>query len=347
MTYPSNLPTPSILSTDTFETVINRMLERFRTKNPDYGETNLADVSVAVLDPAAYENVQLREQANETYRQLLVGFATGSNLDWLAHNVGVTRLLKTAAVEATETTEAVPATYEEDEALRRRINLAWHSLAASGTEGWYLARGLTYLLPDQVESPIKNIHGKKRGTPGTVYLYLQVEAGDYDEIKALLAEDPSADVSGLYTAQMAPGGVPTAEFTQALEDYLSLPLNRIINDTLEIKGVTTVGYRIEAELTVAAGNIAETVRATAEAEVRKFAKASEEIDNTISLSRFYAVLQVPGVEVVTLISPAPGGTLAADGTGIDALGNVVAKTAESFDGAKVPIASEIIVRVAS
>ena len=538
MTYPSNLPLPELLETETFEQVLSRMLARFRQQNPDYTNTSASDPAVTVLDPAAYENVQIRAYVTEVYRQLLVMFATGAALDLRAADVGLTRNAN-----------------ESDADLRLRIQLQWHSLSGAGTKDWYLSKALKFIRMGKSQSDVKDMIGKKRiqtGVGGTAYLYLQVHKGDFDAIHGILTEaskppaDPSIytdigtftyrdgiptaaseiatvrsanlgnftfttstptdaqfgitgsspneklkfgdapaaltdtlillkgnggrlagavidakktgsdpiriplnseydDLNGvtvgartggslsagaysltlrvpdpihslcittpttgaiqtavagfqkgdvlkistdmyvrlntaptedstdtgymrytfeiidilraessvpdaadsvelkraspgpvledLDTVQGAIGGQPNIQYAQALQDYLSEKGNRIICDTVKVKGVQAHTYTVTATLGIAEGNIPDAVKATAETALKQFVEAAENISQPLSISQFYAVLQVSGVDIVTLTAPTE-----ANLTGID--------STDEQDVANVPVATQITLTTA-
>ena len=351
MTFPSNLPVPTVLSTDTFDTIVSRMLARVKsygdervatgeyTENP-YDDLTEADLVSAIFQACAYENIQIREQANNEFRQLLVAFATGDNLLLRAIDVGI---------------DARNPEDETDEHLRRRIRLQWHSLSASGTVNWYYHKAITpntdpnNLWSAEIAAVTKNMVGKrpnrlidvlpgdnadKSVKGGTAYLYLQVYAPTIDN---------EGNLSHSY--QAAQGGIPTQAFIDVLFGYIDKIENRIICDTIRIKPVKTVGYDLVATLTLEPTAVRETVLESARASLKTLTDAAEEIGRNILVSSFYEALNVPGVAAIRLDvtptdashtpKPENGGTgVVIENTPLK--GSVYAETAEEWDDAYVP-----------
>lgn len=356
MTYPSDLPEPTILNIDDFQTIVDRVIARLRTigdarvesgqyaENP-YSELTAASVAAILVEALIYEHVSIYEHINEDVRQLLVSFATGTNLDARARDFGI-------AGRNPDT--------ESDIRLRQRIFLQWHSLSASGTRGWYFHKAITENTdPNNMWSlynagVTKDLVGKRptvlqnalgvsghapglrpgdadhrdlSRTDGTAYLYLQVNPG---------------------VQEAAAGGIPTDDFIQTLFTYLDKIENRIICDRIRIKPVKTVRYRVEATLTLEPTADRDTVLAAARDSLKTLTETSEVIDRNIQISEFYNVLQVSGVHQIRLsVTPADAAHVPSAGNGNTGVstantplqGSVYAETAEEWDDAYVPVAA--------
>lgn len=129
----STLPSPAVIQELSFEAIVDRQKAKFqelweavRIGNPDL-DLPAYDVSMLETDPVvvlieaeSYREMLLRARANDVARSNLLSFSTGTDLDHLAADHGVTRL-----------------TGETDLALRQRIVLADQGNSAAGSEEWY------------------------------------------------------------------------------------------------------------------------------------------------------------------------------------------------------------------
>ena len=129
----ASLPAPQVIEEIDFEAIVARqkatfasLWEAVRIANPDL---NLPTYDVAILetDPAiliieeeSYREMLLRARANDVAKSNLLKHSTGADLDNLAADHGVERLVG-----------------ESDAALRQRIVLADQGRSAAGPEEWY------------------------------------------------------------------------------------------------------------------------------------------------------------------------------------------------------------------
>ncbi|MFN3440841.1 MAG: baseplate J/gp47 family protein [Rhizobium rosettiformans] len=133
----SQLPAPSAVETIDFEAIVSEIKSDFLarwdarrasdTSLPAYDTLDLESDPVAILIQAvAYREILLRARFNDGIRQVLLAFATGSNLDHLGAYLEVERLAG-----------------ETDDRYRRRIQLAPEALSTAGPEGAYIYHALT------------------------------------------------------------------------------------------------------------------------------------------------------------------------------------------------------------
>ena len=92
------LPKPDILDETAYEAILKRKLDLFRAKRPDYTNLVEGDLVYVMAEVAAYDELNMRKQMNNTYLQTLILFASGTNLDNLVANIGLTRQVKKEAV---------------------------------------------------------------------------------------------------------------------------------------------------------------------------------------------------------------------------------------------------------
>ncbi|SMD10007.1 Phage-related baseplate assembly protein [Fulvimarina manganoxydans] len=139
----SRLPPPDAIEIVSAEAMIEAFLDRFaveweaeRAIDPTLPEWTVAKVAANPIRRVGgrawqYTRVLDRYRVNDAIRSVFVAFAKGSNLDAVAANQNVQRLLVRAATADT------PAVYETDERLLLRYLFSFDR-ASAGSEGAYL-----------------------------------------------------------------------------------------------------------------------------------------------------------------------------------------------------------------
>jgi len=133
----SQLAAPSAIETIEFEAIVGNIkadfLERWESRRagnpalPPYDTLELESDPVAILIQAvAFREMLLRARFNDGLEQMLIAFATGTNLDHLGAYLGVHRLAD-----------------ESDDRFRRRIQLRPEALSLAGPTGAYVYHALT------------------------------------------------------------------------------------------------------------------------------------------------------------------------------------------------------------
>lgn len=151
----SALPAPQVLESLDFEELYQGKLGTFRLYMGDNWTANLeSDPVVKQLELAAYRDMQLRARVNDAAKALLLAHAKSTDLDHLAANVSLSRLVIQAADPlAVPPVEEVK---ESDDALRERVQLAYEGLTTAGPRNSYIlhARNASALVADaSAESP--------------------------------------------------------------------------------------------------------------------------------------------------------------------------------------------------
>ena len=107
-----------------------------------------------LLELSAYGDMQLRARVNDAAKALLLAHAKGTDLDHLAANVKLQRLvILQGDPQAVPPVEEVK---EADDALRERVQLAYEGLTTAGPRNSYIlhARNASALVADaEAESP--------------------------------------------------------------------------------------------------------------------------------------------------------------------------------------------------
>ncbi|NBC35549.1 baseplate assembly protein [Novosphingobium sp. FSY-8] len=150
----SQLPAPTVVETLDYATIRAAMIARVQETLPSWDATVVSDPAVKVLEVAAYRELLIRQTFNERAKQVMLAYATDSNLDHLGALLGVARLED-----------------ESDDDLRARIQLAPDSFSVAGPATAYKYHALSAdstLADASVTSP----------TPGVVLVCLLSASGD-------------------------------------------------------------------------------------------------------------------------------------------------------------------------
>ena len=265
-----NLPEPDILDQSTYEEIFDRKLATFQTNFPSFVNVQEGDPVYALLQSSAVDELNLRKRINNAYRQTVIIFSSGSNLDHLVFNIGLTRRIKSEAVFDEDGILVEPEVLEDDDSLKQRYILAWHALAV-GSVGWYKTQSL------ESSTDVKDAYPKN--------------TADGEVTVSIQSEDTG-------------GGVPSAALRAEVATYLNARDRRTLCDTLVIQGITLVNYTITASITVETGLNSTTVVNQVQQAAEDFALDNEVINRDIPRSRFFAVLSPVGVTGVELTSPA-------------------------------------------
>ncbi|MBE0529540.1 MAG: baseplate J/gp47 family protein [Rhodospirillales bacterium] len=289
----SSLPKPEVVETLEFEAILAALKADFIGRDPDYSATTLeSDPVVKVLEVAAYREVILRQRVNDAARQRMLPYATGANLEVLGADQGVYRLILDPGDP--DAVPPVDPTYETDDDLRRRIQLAPEALTTAGCEGSYVFNGLT-----AGETPVSIDVASPDET--TVTLTYTFDAGGLSaKIKDATAIRPEAG-SVLVTVLGREGdGTVDAPTCAIVEANLSAASVRPLCDEVTVQSATIVGYTVTALLTVYDGLDRDAVQAAADASMRAIAEKRHALGEDVTQSVIDAALHVAGVKKVML-----------------------------------------------
>ena len=123
----SALPAPQVLESLDFEEMYQGQLATFREYMGDNWSALLeSDPVTKLLELGAYRRMQNRARVNDAAKALFLAHATGADLEQLAANVNLQRLV----IQAEDSTAVppVPAVLESYEALRERVQLRYEGL---------------------------------------------------------------------------------------------------------------------------------------------------------------------------------------------------------------------------
>lgn len=152
------LPAPAVLEKLDFEETYQAELATFRQLMEQDGQEWSAplesDPVIKLIELGSYRRLLNRARVNDAGKALLLAYAKRTDLDQLAANVNLQRLV----VQAEDLTAVppVPAVMEEDDALRERVQLVYEGLTTAGPRNSYIlhARNASGLVADATaESP--------------------------------------------------------------------------------------------------------------------------------------------------------------------------------------------------
>ena len=263
----SQLPAPSVVEVLDYESVLEAMLTDLRARDASFTAITEADPAYKILETAAYRELILRQRINEAAQSVMLAYALSTDLDNLGALLNVTRL-ETDAGDP----DAVPpiaASYETDDALRRRIQLALEGFSVAGPEGAYIFHALSAdgeVLDASAISP----------NPGEVLVTVLARTGSGEAPQSLL---------------------DTVDATLNAEDV------RPLTDQVSVQSATINEYSVQATLYFYSGPDRSLVLAEAQSAIDAYTAQQHRIGLDVTLSGIYAALHQQGVQRVELSAP--------------------------------------------
>ena len=265
----SRLPAPLVLEPLDFEALYQEALTDFRAlMGGNWSAALESDPVVKLLEKAAYDKMMGRARINDAAKALLLAFARDSDLDHLAANYNVQRLLVVAADPG-----AVPpieAQYESDDSLVERTLLAFEGMSIAGPRDAYVFHAMSAdgrVADARASSP----------SPATVEVSILSRIGE-----GLASEDLLEVVR------------------QALNDEKVRP----VGDRLIVQSASLIDYQVEAVLYLYPGPEIELSLTEAKAALDRYINTQRRLGRDIRRSAIHAALHVSRVQRVDLISPA-------------------------------------------
>jgi len=187
----SELPAPDVLEPLDFEDTYSEALDVFRGHMGENWTASLeSDPVTKLLEVGSYIKLGNRARVNDAAKAQLLAYATGADLDHLAANVNLKRLV----IQAADLLAVPPvaAVMESHDALRERVQLAYEGLTTAGPRNSYIlhARNASALVADATaESPkpacvdvtVLGLEGD--GTPSSELLALVAAAVNDDDVR--------------------------------------------------------------------------------------------------------------------------------------------------------------------
>ncbi|WP_313572556.1 baseplate assembly protein [Pantoea piersonii] len=270
----SQLPAPDVVETLDYETLLAERKATLISLYPAEQQQAItrtltleSEPLVKLLQENAYRELILRQRINEAAKANMVAWATGSDLDQLGANNGVTRLTLRAADNSTIPPTA--AVMESDENFRMRIAAAFEGLSVAGPSGAY-------------EYHAKSADGR---------------------VADVSATSPAPAEVVITVLSREGDGTAPADLLTIVANALNDEDVRPVADRVRVQAAAIVDYRVDATLYLYPGPEAEPVRAAAEAKLIAFINAQSRLGRDIRQSALYAALHVEGVQRVELAQP--------------------------------------------
>ncbi len=264
----SQLPVPTNVEQLDFETIFADMLADLIARDSSFTALVESDPAYKILEVCAYRELLQRQKSNEDALGTMLAYAVGADLDQIAGNYGVARLL----VQAGDP-DAVPPTpdvYESDEELRRRVVLSTEGYTTAGSIGAYLFHALS-ASGDILDVAVTSL------TPGTVNVAVLSRTGT--------------------------GSAP-AETLAAVVAALNAEEVRPLCDTVSVQSASIVNYSISAMLTTYPGTGQTQVLDASKDALSLYVAKMRKLGLDVTRAGIIAALFQPGVQNVSLASPA-------------------------------------------
>ena len=265
----SRLPAPLVLEPLNFEALYQEALTDFRAlMGGNWSAALESDPVVKLLEKAAYDKMMGRARINDAAKALLLAFARDSDLDHLAANYNVQRLLVVPADPG-----AVPPIepqYESDDSLVERTLLAFEGMSIAGPRDAYVFHAMSAdgrVADARASSP----------SPATVEVSILSRIGE-----GLASEDLLEVVR------------------QALNDEEVRP----VGDRVIVQSASLIDYQIAAVLYLYPGPEIELSLTEANAALVRYINTQRRLGRDIRRSAIHAALHVSRVQRVELFHPA-------------------------------------------
>lgn len=264
----SQLAPPDVVETLDYETILADMLADLRARDETFTALVESDPAYKILEVAAFRELLIRQRVNDAAHAVMVAYASGTDLDQIAANYDVARLLITPADDTTiPPTEAV---YESDDDFRARIILSLEGYTTAGSRGSYIFHALS-------------------------------ASGDCKDVSVTSLTPGAVNVAVL--SRTGTGAAPAATIA-AVTEALNAEVTRPLCDTVVVTSAQIVNYTITAALTLYPGTGQAEVLAGAQAAAETYAAEQHRLGRDITRSGIFAALHQPGVQNVTLTAPA-------------------------------------------
>ncbi len=264
----SRLPAPLVLESLDFEVMYQEALTDFRAlMGSNWSAALESDPVVKLLEKAAYDKMMGRARINDAAKALLLAFARDSDLDHLAANYNVKRLLVIAADPG-----AVPpieAQYESDDSLVERTLLAFEGMSIAGPRDAYVFHAMSAdgrVADARAASP----------SPATVEVSILSRIGE---------------------------GLASEDLLEVVRQALSDEDVRPVGDRLIVQSATLINYQVEAVLYLYPGPEIELSLIEAKAALERYINTQRRLGRDIRRSAIHAALHVSRVQRVELIHP--------------------------------------------
>ena len=268
----SQLPPPQIVEQIDFEQILAERKAYMISLWPAEEQAQIAarleiesEPLTKLLQENTYRETVWRQRVNEASLANLLATARGTDLEQLAANFNVKRLViqegKANAVPP------IPKLMEGDESLRERAQMAWEGLSTAGPRNSYI---------------------------------FHARAAD-GRVADATAESPSPAVAVVTVQSLLGDGTAPPELLAVVNAYLSDDDRRPVADRLTVQGAQILNYQVKAKLYLLSnGPESEPILAAAQQRLLAYVHQRRRLGMEVSESALHAALHVEGVRKVEL-----------------------------------------------
>ncbi len=275
----SQVPVPDVIKPLDFESRFSDLKAQLVALYPE-SESVLeleSEPLTKFLQLLAYRELHLVGQINDDTRGNMLASSVANDLEAIAARFNLTRLTITSADDTAE--PPIAAVMESDDALRRRVQMAFDGLNTAGSIDGYIffalsSNGLvadaSAVSPEPCEMVLTILSHEANGVAS-------------NQLLGLVRQYFGVTADGLNTtatpSKVRPDG-----------DHLTVQVAEVLN------------YQVNATLQIKAGPDAPSVLATAQQAISTYTQ-QRKLGRSKTLSGIYAALHQPGVSNVKLSSP--------------------------------------------
>ena len=268
----SQLPPPQIVEQIDFELILAERKAYMISLWPAEEQAEIAarldmesEPLTKLLQENAYRETIWRQRVNEASLANLLATARGTDLEQLAANFNVKRLVIQEGKPSV--VPPVPRLMESDDSLRERAQMAWEGLSTAGPRNSYI---------------------------------FHARAAD-GRVADATAESPSPAVAVVTVQSLLGDGTASADLLASVNAYLSDDDRRPVADRLTVQGAQILRYQVKAKLyLLSSGPESEPILAASEARLLTYVNQRRRLGMEVSESALHAAAHVEGVRKVEL-----------------------------------------------
>ena len=268
----SQLPPPQIVEQIDFELILAKRKAYMISLWPLEEQAEIAarldmesEPLAKLLQENAYRETIWRQRVNEASLANLLATARGTDLEQLAANFNVKKLVIQEGRPSAM--PPVPRLMESDDSLRERTQMAWEGLSTAGPRNSYI---------------------------------FHARAAD-GRVADATAESPSPAVAVVTVQSLLGDGTASADLLALVNTYLSDEDRRPVADRLLVQGAEILNYQVKAQLfLLSSGPESEPILAAAEHRLLAYVHQRRRLGMEVSESALHAALHVEGVRKVEL-----------------------------------------------
>lgn len=268
----SQLPAPDVVQQIDFEQILAERKAYAISLWPADEQAEIAgrlalesEPITKLLEENAYREMVWRQRVNEASLASMLAYAKGSDLDQIAGNFNVQRLV--IQVANLSAIPPVPLVMESDDALRERAQMAFEGLSTAGPRNAYI-------------------------------FHARSAAG---QVADASAESPTPAVAVVTIQSTEANGLASAALLDQVREYLNDLDRRPVGDRLIVQSAQPLAFQIKATLFLQSqGPEAEPILAAAEQKIWAYVNQRRRLGMQVSESAVHAALHVEGVRKVVL-----------------------------------------------